>query len=134
MMYAEIDEALFRHLRVFADAENIETAWPNIGFDFDDLDRYLDVSVLNSPAETVGVNSVSRVPGVFQVSVYARDGVGVVGSKEIADRLISHFSRGTSLDAGDCSVEITLQAYVSPVQIGGGWLNLPVSIPFLVLR
>jgi hypothetical protein len=89
------------------------------------------------PAPTLGIGigfgSQNQHQGLLQVSVFYHRGEGEYKAKRIASSVISWFARGTVVTKNAFSATVVKPPYQSPARIdpSGGWLIIPVSIPYL---
>ncbi len=86
--------------------------------------------------ETLGELGENQQAGIFQVSLFVPEGIGLSVAYAIADRIASQFKRGTVVEAGGVQAETT-RAYVGPGGPAGGpggpkspdgWFFLPVTV------
>lgn len=130
-MIADIHEAIFTDLEQFAAGEDVEVAYPNVDFTPGSA-PYLRANILFAATANVGLEIVNQ-PGVFQVDVMYRDGLGVIVAAKMADALILHFHRNRRIQAGAACVLFNDTGYISPPLVSNGWLQMPVNFQFRIL-
>lgn len=130
-MLADIHQAIFTDLQTFGNAQNISIAYPNVDFTPGSA-PYLRVNLLFAASENIGLEIVNQ-PGVLQVDVMYRDGLGVIMAANLADALVNHLPRNRRIQAGSYCVLFNSRGYVSPPLVDGGWVQMPVNFNFRVL-
>ena len=70
--------------------------------------------------------------GIFQASVYVPDGAGIIKATEQAGIVRTAFARGTKITSGSVTIRIDDEPTVGPAIQEEAWLQIPVSIPFIV--
>lgn len=103
--------------------------WPNIQADIPTAD-HVRIDVLPAPTETLGISGPEWQRGIVQITVFVRDGTGAVNADNIADTVIASFPRGTTISSGGISVRFDEKGWKSPGIPGGGWYQVPVTIPY----
>ncbi|WP_163998677.1 phage tail terminator-like protein [Pyxidicoccus caerfyrddinensis] len=130
----DIQQALELHAQaVLAPVVGQAVAYPNVPFTPAEGTPWAKVDHL--PARTApagaGVDSQTRRPGVFQVSLYFPYGQGTKACTDAAQAVCDGFKRGTSLTRGATTVRVQS---VSPGPGGreDTWWAVPVSVWWLV--
>ena len=95
-------------------------------------DTFIKVFFLNAKPVPVDLNSVDRVDGLFQISVYTRDGVGSIDAAMIADEIQKHFPRNKKIQSKTGVISIPRTGYVSPAITGDGWYHVPLTLSYLL--
>jgi hypothetical protein len=70
--------------------------------------------------------------GIFQASVYVPDGTGMLQATEQAGIIRDAFERGTKITSGNVTIRVDDEPTVGPAIQEEAWLQIPVSIPFIV--
>ncbi|MBP8812319.1 MAG: DUF4128 domain-containing protein [Laribacter sp.] len=130
MNQTAIRAALEQRLKTWADAHAppLKIAWQNVEFT-PPTGPHLRAFLL--PGETldptIGGGHQRRI-GLFQVSVYAPEGIGPSLGDELADDIVSLFPRGLSI----CGVQIDSTPSIAGPRPEPGWSVTPVSIRYRV--
>lgn len=83
------------------------------------------------PAQaTMGVTGYNWHTGVFQVSVYWPENLGLVDPLERAAAVAAHFKLGTDLEREGVFVRIDVPPYIGALLTEPGFIYLPVSIEY----
>ena len=124
----EIAKALFERLLLLPSRPPIEHE--NTDYKPVEGTTYLqafDIPITQDSAG-VGVDSLIRCDGIFQINVKGPSGVGSIKNKTLADKIASWFKRGTTLTSpGGQDVKILRS------EVNGGfneedWYTIPVSV------
>lgn len=131
---AQIDAALNDHLEALSLPSGVRIAWPNVDFKPNASKAYLGVQQFpNAPENVVirfGAAPVRR--GIYQVSVFGVVGKGAIGAGDLAGQISDHFTRGTSLTAGNLTVVILNEPTIAPGLQEKARYQIPVTIPWTV--
>ena len=103
-------------------------AWPGVTFVPPAGAAWYKVSFLPTGTDAaLGVGASKHEGGIYQVSVFSPDGSGLGTLLGLADAVVALFDRQllTNIHTG-----VPVPA---PVLTEPGWLQIPVSIPFVVL-
>lgn len=126
-----IEESLFNYLESIK--ASLPTIYyqnsPNTGKAQPPTTEHIKVFLMPADTSAVGVATTDKTVGIFQLSVYVKDGTGTARAAEIATLLLAAFERGTQLING---VRIDKTGSVASGIPGGGWYHVPVSIPYRV--
>jgi len=104
-----------------------EIVWPNVTASPKSDHVRVFVLPTETESETLGCD---KWGGLYQASVFVKDGAGIIEANRIADLLINAFPKNMVLTEGSTRIRITRKPFAAPVIIEAGWLSLPVSIPF----
>ena len=104
--------------------------WPNIAESQAPTVDHLRAFIIPADTESRGLASWDVERGVIQVSVYSRQGVGVIDAYAMAEAVLGVFPRGTSL----AGVKISVSGSIGPGFMDGAWFVVPVSIPYYQVR
>ena len=127
MSHRKISAALSSHLKTMPSLPGV--AWENAPFNPVSGALYIAENYL--PADTVEVglsdDSSNQFIGLYQISVNAISGMYKLEAQTIADSVISHFARGTSLTYEGQKVRIESSSISTGLQDGDRYM-IPVSI------
>ncbi len=105
-------------------------SWENVQFlPPDEAGLWLRTTLIPSESygRTVGDNPTVRFQGLFQIDVFAPDGLGPGAAENLADNVMGHYRSGTRLFHGDASVT-TLVPSRGAGFVTGIWYQLPVTV------
>ena len=134
---ASIAAALLAHLATFAAAQSpvISIAQPNVVFTPQAQETFLEPFIL--PAQTVNVGisdqSSTEIPGIFQVTIVAPSGGGIMNAMRIAGSLVEAFERDTVLLRDGVTVKVDGRPTISPSLQESERLRLPVRVRYYAL-
>lgn len=132
---AVIIDALFTEADGITLANGFVKAWEGVPYDPTGNETgFVRFSVLkNNPINLRIALSTSPIRrGILQASVYVPDGAGIVQATEQAGIIRDAFERGTKITSGDVTIRIDDEPTVDPAIQEEAWLQIPVSIPFIV--
>lgn len=102
-------------------------AWPNVNASPDT--PYLEVAVFRNVPVMITLQDYARRPGIYQVTVVAREGSGSGQAGAIAESIRDHFPPNLTLPTDDGrTVRITNEPQVAGGIQDQGQYRLPVSI------
>lgn len=104
--------------------------WPNVAVPDSPEDLHLRVFILPANTESIGLASWDVERGIIQVSVYAKQGLGVISPYATAEAVLAVFPRGYTNSA----FSVIVAGSVGPAAIDGAWLIVPVSISYQKVR
>lgn len=130
---ATILDALCEHLSSLTLSPALSIAWPNVDFEPDE-DGYLRATQLRNTATQIslGNSGKNRHSGIFQVDVFAKQGIGEESPVETASLIAAHFKRGTDITAGSYTVRVNFPPVVGSSVRSDPYLMVPVSIRYIV--
>ncbi len=131
-MGSEAFEAFMAHVASFA---TVPVYWPNVS---DDLigppkSDHFRVSVLPVDPEGVDTCGGSRYTWILQVSVFVRDGVGMVKPARLVDEIRAATPDGLRLTSNNYVFQTIAQCREAPPLHEGGWCITPVQCRFITL-
>ena len=122
-----IKRKLYDHLETLALPAGVTIHYPNISATVPDA-TYLVPNVLPNTTRSVDLVSTDRETGLLQIVVYVKKGAGELVSADVAQVIISGFSRNLDLDG----VRIDVTGSVGPSFFDdGGWSMTPVTVPYI---
>lgn len=104
--------------------------WPNVAAPDSPEPLHLRAFVLPADTESIGLASWDVERGIIQVSVYAKQGLGVIAPYATAEAILSVFPRGYANGA----FRVNIAGNVGPAIIDGAWCVVPVSISYQNVR
>ena len=130
-----IELALLDRAQAFATSQSLTIALPNVPFTPPAVGlttKYLRASLLPADTEALGVTyaATNKHYGLMQLDVFYGIGGGEVAPRRIAAQIISYFKRGTRMMSNGFTIEIQQTPRVGPQSKDGGWIFLPVRIPY----
>lgn len=130
---AQIPEALQSHFGGISLPSGTEIA--HIGIDFTPTSNpYVRLQLFkNAPVQNqIAFNRAPIRRGIFQASVFWPVGQGLVKPSEVAGTIRDGFARGTKIDATDFVIRIDQEPTVGSDIQEKAWMQIPVSIPFVI--
>jgi len=132
---AIIPDALFDA----ASAVSLPSGWGKAyeGVDYNTTDYptgYVRFSVLKNTPRQMRIrfgNEPIRV-GILQASVFAPEGKGIIAASEVAGTIATAFARGSKITSGDVVIRIDDEPVVGSAIQEPAWVQIPVSIPYIV--
>lgn len=93
--------------------------------------RYLAAFFIPNATRTVTLaNGTQQHVGLLQVSVFWEAGAGIIKPLDLAGQVIEHFSKDTSLLAGDIKIRVDREPWAAgPIQEPNG-ISIPVTISY----
>ncbi len=91
---------------------------------------HLRAYILPADTESIGLSSWDVERGIIQVSVYEKQGAGVIKASAIAEQVLALFPRGFSASG----FKVHRAGSIGPAVIDGAWLAIPVSISYQHVR
>lgn len=70
--------------------------------------------------------------GLFQASVFWTEGKGIVKPTEVAGKIADHFARGTKITGTGFVVRIDEDSTIGSDIQEKDWVQVPVTIPFII--
>ena len=127
MSHRKISAALSTHLSTMVGIPSV--AWENAPFEPVSGAIYLAESYLPATTAPVGIadDSSDQFVGVYQVSVFARSDMYKLDAHTLADSVIEHFARGSTVLYEGQAVRIESSS-IAPSQLDGDRFIIPVSI------
>lgn len=106
-------------------------AWPNMPFTPAAGVTYLNpVLMTGEPKQSeIGTFGANRHTGVYQISIYAPSGNGMVAINTLRDSIVNHFKRGTKLVNSGITITIW-KAYASAPMTETDRLHIPITIMY----
>ena len=138
-MATHIEAVIVDALFTATNSLSLGTGWYRAyeGYDYDPTGNnvgYVFFSVLKNdpvnPRIRHGNEPIRR--GIFQASVYVPDGAGTITANEKAGIIRDAFERGTKITSGSVTIRVDDEPTVGPAIQEEAWLQVPVSIPFVV--
>lgn len=108
-------------------------AWPNVEFDTQGVNEYVRVNMLPAESEADSLGCDAFI-GLIQASVYVRDGKGMIGATNHTDLIRAAFTKGLEVTNGTTTFTVTKTGWDAPMLIDGGWMQIPVSIPYKTIN
>ena len=129
---SDIRSAFATKLLAFTSVPSI--AWENTAFTPAAGATYLRPTLLTAePVQAeIGAAGLNRHTGVFQVSIYAPTGTGLLAINTLRNSLIDYFKRGTQLQYGAVTVTIS-KAFAGAYLQETAWIHVPVTIRYTTL-
>ena len=87
-----------------------------------------ELSGYNDTPAGFGANSMMQQVGTFQLSVMRPSTEGVKRGRDLADRLVALFKRGTNISLPNGQTLIIDYTSPQPAQIHGDWISVPVVV------
>lgn len=139
---ANIAIALHKHLNTIGLSPALDIVERNTPYKPSVATAYLEADILPAQAiqASLGDTGYNRQSGIYQVTVCYPVGQGDVPAITIADAIIAHFKRGTSLTESGLTVRVSGPPYRTPAVIdtiavgetrGAPYFRVPVSIPWI---
>lgn len=127
-MTTVILEAFIERLEDLVLSPVLPIAWPGIKLNPPATGMWLEALYFPSETENVtwGADGCYNAKGFFQVSVFYRPGVGQIKPSAVADLIIAHFPKGSSI----AGVGVNKKPWQSPAVTLSDKLYIPVTIPF----
>lgn len=91
---------------------------------------HLRAYILPADTESMGLSSWDVERGIIQVSVYEKQGTGIIKAYSIAQQVLALFPRGFSA----AGFKVHRAGSIGPAVIDGAWLAIAVSIPYENVR
>lgn len=131
----KIIDALFGKLAALTLSPALPVAYPDKAFTKPASGAWLEAFIFRNPNQTVALadDGTDILPGLFQITICAPEGLGVVNSQDIAGAIVAHFARGTKMVSGGVSVRSTKRPDVAPSYADHPYTRTPVTITFEVL-
>jgi len=128
MATTDILSAFTTRLNTLAFSPELPIAWPGINFDPPSTGMWLEARFFpNEPGDlTWDVDGCLDTRGFCQVLVCYRPGTSQISASEIADAIIVHFPKSTTLDA----VRVRKSPWQSPAVDTEGRSFIPVTVPY----
>lgn len=127
-----VQSAVFKRLKA-APPSSLPIAYPNVAGQLPTTD-YLRVNILPADTQTVGLQDFDIERGIVQIDVMTSVGIGALKAGEYAAAVLALFPRGTTLTEAGEAVKFDVRGSVAPALQDGSWYQVPVSIPYLILR
>ena len=112
-------------------AKNITTsfqwAWPNVKYEPNSDHLRLFVLPVRPTSTSLGCDTWA---GVIQISVYVKEGFGIISALEEVDKIMAEFPRKSIFIEGQTRIQIVNDPYASPHFTSGAWCQIPVSINY----
>jgi hypothetical protein len=114
----------------------IPVAYPGIAFSPSVGQEYIELRHLPNETTSPSVGSDSRFyRGLFQATVCFPEGeIGLRPAYDLAGEIVDHYKKGTKLDGFGVRVEIYRTPWPAAHLVEGGWLRVPVTIPYECFR
>lgn len=101
---------------------NVDTDVPTV--------PHLRVFVLPANTDTIGINSLGKEMGIFQINVHTLKGSGELQGVTIAEQMLDLFPRNLTLTG----VRIDTYGSIAPDIFSDGWHITPVSFQYQHIR
>ena len=130
---AELVTALFERVKNMS--LGFEVVLPREAYKPVEGTTYLDVSWLPNETQEISVgNDVAAwYQGILQVAVMTPLNTSIVDASVIVDDIMSFWTKGSVIDAGNFRVKIQRQPWPSPSFRDESWDRLPISIEYKVI-
>ncbi len=112
----------------------ITVIWPNVTIKTQPAGEHVEVYVMPTASDSVGVAAVDFERGYVQFSVRVKRGAGIVRAAAIAETIAAAFPRGLELShpSNGQVVRFDKIAEIKPQITDGAWFVLPVLIRYTV--
>lgn len=131
---AIIMAALLDHLQTLVFTPALQIAMPGIDFPKTGQpkpDNYLAAFFMpNETSNTELGAGQEQHRGMLQVSVFWKKGAGHVKPLEAADKIITHFAKGTTLNSGGLKIMIDRKPYAAQPMQDTDRVQVPVTIRY----
>lgn len=127
-----VQSAVFKRLKA-SPPSALPIAYPNIAGQQPTTD-YLRVNVLPAQTETIGLEDTALERGIVQIDVMTRAGIGAIKAGEYAAAVLALFPRNLRLTEAGEAVRFEREGWAAQALQDGSWYQVPVSIPYLILR
>lgn len=127
-----VQAAVFKRLKT-SPPSALPIAYPNISGQQPTTD-YLRVNVLPAATETIGLNDTARERGIIQIDVMTRAGTGAIKAGDYAAAVLALFPRNLRLNEAGEAVRFEREGWAAAALSDGAWYQVPVTIPYSVLR
>lgn len=128
-LYRDIRAALANHLNTMTGV--IAVAWENVAYTPTVGTPYLRPTVLmGQPRQAaIGDTGPNEQVGVYQIDLFYPPGKGTGDINAMAGKIEQRFKRGTKIAYNGVTLTIR-SVYLSAMQQGADWVQLPVNITF----
>ena len=130
--FSAIRSAFVTKLQTYVGLPSV--AWENVPFTPTSGTTYLQPALLpGEPLQSeLGATGQNRHMGIYQISIFAPTGTGILALNTLRDGLCDHFKRGTVLTYG--AISLTIQkAFPGPTMQETDWVHVPISIRYELL-
>lgn len=105
--FTDISAALDGHLKAFSDTNNVNVAWENKKYKLVTGESYIRATLLPGNTDPTGYADASdEHVGVYQLDVIAPIDKGKSAYMPMADKIATHFKRGSLISYGDATVNV----------------------------
>ena len=129
-MESEIELALMARLSGAAGLPAI--AWPNVDFGSDTLPR-LEVALFRNDTQRLTIGGKHRRPGILQITVCTRLGIGAKAANQIAETVAGLFPHDLRIATNSATVRVTKAPTIAGGFPDDAVWRVPVSIEFETL-
>lgn len=131
---AQIPDALIEHFDTITLPTGVSVAYPGINFKPTKDEGYVRLQLLkNEPIQPrIRFGNEPIRQGIFQASVFWPEGAGIIKPSEVAGTIRDAFARGTKIDGGSFTIRIDQEPTVGSDIQEKAWLQIPVSVPWIV--
>lgn len=134
---ATIAAALLAHLGTFAAGQSpvISIAQPNVAFTPQALQTFLEAFVLPVQNVNNGISDASstEIPGIFQITVVAPSGGGIITPTRLAGKIADHFERSAEITRDGVTVKIENRPSIASYLQESDRLRVPVRVRYYAL-
>lgn len=125
-----VDAIASAAFQAISDASLPPVYWPNVEVPAALEGLHLRAFILPADTESMGLSSWDVERGIIQVSVYAKQGEGVIAPFATAEEVLAVFPRGYS----NSQFRVHTAGSIGPAIIDGAWCVVPVSISYQHVR
>lgn len=127
---ADIAQALFGHIRGMGSTQPI--AYPNVSFAPPDDGKFLSVAFMPNRVrgDMIRFEDANEATGLLQIAVYWPLNAGMIAPQRVADSIITHFARGTVINADGFAVRVIEDPWSSTPLTDESRAMIPVTIPW----
>ena len=127
-----IMKALADHLESLVFDQNIPIHHMGVNADPVDSGHWIETNYFPAPNQEMGMENDPQIfhSGIFQVGVGDQPGQGVLAATEIAGKISSHFSKGTSFKVFGVEVKINRKPQILSPLIIDNKIIVPIQIRY----
>lgn len=113
---------------------SVPVVWPNVTLKTQPTGSHVEVYIMPSGTDSIGINSVDFERGYLQFSIRVKQGTGTVNAADIAKTIANAFPRGLVLQhptSGEI-VRFDNKAETKPAIIDAAWYVIPVLVRYQI--
>lgn len=112
----------------------ITVIWPNVTIKTQPTGNHVEIYVMPTSSDSLGVAAVDFERGYIQFSVRVKQGAGIVGASTIAETIATALPRGLELShpSNGQVVRFDKIPEIKPQTVDGAWFVLPVLVRYTV--